>query len=104
MAKIFGVLLIVLGVWLGMEIYTKGMDGAFGGALARFTEPVHTNERTPYDPSEKAAAERETRVTTGTRGSLAQRAGERVRADLAAGARRDGAESDDGDSDEEDNN
>jgi hypothetical protein len=34
MAKIFGILLIVLGVWVGMEIFTKGTDGAFGGIFA----------------------------------------------------------------------
>ena len=34
MAKAFGILLIVLGVWLGVEIFTNGMDGAFGGVFA----------------------------------------------------------------------
>jgi hypothetical protein len=34
MAKVFGILLIVLGVWVGMEIFTKGTDGAFGGIFA----------------------------------------------------------------------
>ena len=44
MAKVFGVLLIVLGVWAGMEIYTKGMDKAFGGALAGWSEPASPRE------------------------------------------------------------
>ena len=102
MAKIFGVLLIVLGVWLGMEIYTKGMDHAFGGALARWSEPLHPTRHLPAS----APADRETRteVTTGTRGSLAQQVGQKVRGDIATGAARDGVESDDGDSDAEDNN
>jgi hypothetical protein len=34
MARIFGILLIVLGLWAGSEIYTKGAANAFGGALA----------------------------------------------------------------------
>ena len=34
MAKVFGILLIVLGIWAGSEIYTKGAANAFGGALA----------------------------------------------------------------------
>lgn len=34
MAKIFGIVLIILGLWAGSEIYTKGTAGAFGGALA----------------------------------------------------------------------
>ncbi len=34
MAKIFGILLVVVGIWLGLEVYLNGMQGAFGGALA----------------------------------------------------------------------
>jgi hypothetical protein len=33
MAKIFGILMIVLGIWAGGQIYTKGAANAFGGAL-----------------------------------------------------------------------
>ena len=34
MAKVLGILVIVLGVWIGMEIFTKGTDEAFGGLFA----------------------------------------------------------------------
>jgi len=34
MAKIFGMLLVVVGIWLGLEVYQNGIQGAFGGALA----------------------------------------------------------------------
>lgn len=34
MAKVLGILFIVLGVWIGMEIFTKGTDEAFGGLFA----------------------------------------------------------------------
>jgi hypothetical protein len=34
MAKAFGILLIVIGVWVGAEVFTKGVDGAFGGAFS----------------------------------------------------------------------
>jgi len=33
-AKIFGMLLVVVGIWLGLEVYQNGIQGAFGGALA----------------------------------------------------------------------
>ena len=33
MAKIFGILMIVLGIWAAGEIYSKGAANAFGGAL-----------------------------------------------------------------------
>jgi hypothetical protein len=34
MQKIFGILLILLLVWVGIEVFTKGTDGAFGGIFA----------------------------------------------------------------------
>ena len=34
MGKLFGIILLVAGVWIGLEIFTKGMDGAFGGVFA----------------------------------------------------------------------
>jgi hypothetical protein len=34
MGKIFGMLLIVGGVWIGLELYQNGPDGAFGGSFA----------------------------------------------------------------------
>jgi hypothetical protein len=33
MGKLFGIVLIVLAVWFAVEVYTKGSDQAFGGAL-----------------------------------------------------------------------
>jgi hypothetical protein len=95
MAKIFGVLVIVLGVWVGMEIYTKGMHDAFGGALARFEEPLQTDTSTPYDDDADSAADdeaptgRDSHLTSEKRGSLAQRIGGKVRADIKAGEKRD---------------
>ena len=34
MGRIFAMLLLVIGIWVGMEVYNEGVDGAFGGALA----------------------------------------------------------------------
>lgn len=31
MGKIIGIGFVVLGLWLGFEVYTKGTDAAFGG-------------------------------------------------------------------------
>jgi hypothetical protein len=33
--RILGILAIVLGVWIGVEVMMKGTDRAFGGLLAR---------------------------------------------------------------------
>ena len=34
MGKIFGILMLVLSLWIGMEIYQNGMEGALGGRMA----------------------------------------------------------------------
>ncbi len=34
MQKIFGVLFILIAIWIAIEVYTKGTDGAFGGLFA----------------------------------------------------------------------
>ncbi len=53
MAKVFGILLIVLGIWVGLEIMTNGSDGAFGGLLAK-TGMVDA-ETPPAPPTQRAA-------------------------------------------------
>jgi hypothetical protein len=40
MGRLLGLIAIVLGVWAAAEIYTKGFDSAFGGALAGLDDPV----------------------------------------------------------------
>jgi hypothetical protein len=34
MGRIFGILFIGLGIWVGLEIYLEGTQNAFGGILA----------------------------------------------------------------------
>ena len=34
MGRIFGILLMGLGIWVGLEIYLEGTQNAFGGAFA----------------------------------------------------------------------
>jgi hypothetical protein len=49
MGKAFGILVIVVGVWVGAEIYTQGVEGAFGGLFAGFVAPAASDEGEP-DP------------------------------------------------------
>jgi len=35
MGKLFGIVVIIVGLWAGMEIYNEGTTNAFGGALVR---------------------------------------------------------------------
>jgi len=81
--KLFGLILIVLLVWVAIEVFDKGVDHAFGGLFTGFRAP---------SASEAAAPQQS--------GSMAQRIGAKVRADIERGAQRDGVEdSDDQDTD-----
>jgi len=45
MVKVFGFLLFVVAVWVGIEVSTQGVDGAFGGAFSFLSdEPVPAAE------------------------------------------------------------
>ena len=44
MGKIFGILLLVVGIWVGLEIYTEGTQNAFGGAFAFLGESSDGDE------------------------------------------------------------
>jgi hypothetical protein len=52
MGKAFGLVLMVIALWAGLEIYTEGMQGAFGGVFAA-TGVVE--EATPATPGAPAA-------------------------------------------------
>jgi hypothetical protein len=40
MGKSFGILLIVVAVWVGLTIFTEGTDAAFGGLFASSRKEV----------------------------------------------------------------
>ena len=84
MGKAFAILLIVLGIWMGLEIYTKGSDQAFGGALAWLSGDQTMSEGT--EPGRTPA----------------QRIGDRVRANVQQGVARSAGQTEDGDLDEGD--
>ncbi len=39
MGRLFGIVLILFGLWVGIEVYNEGTQNAFGGLFA-FFEPV----------------------------------------------------------------
>ncbi len=47
MGKVLGILAIVLGIWIGAEVYTKGMDRAFGGIFAGAMDPLSRYDSSP---------------------------------------------------------
>lgn len=89
MGRLFGLILLVLAVWVGVEVYEKGVDHAFGGVFAWMGSPLQSEyeQGSRVEPSGREVQS----------GSIAQKMGAKVQSDIDAGARRDGA------SDEEDN-
>jgi hypothetical protein len=58
MQKAFGILCIVAGIWVGLEVYQKGMAGAFDGAFVQLglaDAPAAEAEAESYStPGERA--------------------------------------------------
>ena len=54
MGRIVGVLLTVLAIWAGVEVYTKGTDGAFGGAFAFLGSAESADRAERRSPSQRA--------------------------------------------------
>ena len=47
MQRLIGIALIVAVVWVGVTIYTEGIDQAFGGIFSRFSSaPAHERDST----------------------------------------------------------
>lgn len=46
MGRIFGILMIGLGIWIGLEIYLEGTQNAFGGAFASHASEAPRDQRT----------------------------------------------------------
>jgi len=64
MGKVFGILLVVVAIWVGMTVFTEGTERAFGGLLSRFAPATSPRElrdgRAPLERvREKAEAARE---------------------------------------------
>jgi hypothetical protein len=68
MAKLLKIVLIVLCVWTAVEVYTEGVNGAFGGLFTGFDGSVleaPANRSTPdraADAFQRAYNKSETRV------------------------------------------
>lgn len=62
MGRVFGILMLVIGVWIAAELYTHGMDGAFGGVFSKgadaesakpITKRTEERVRRAFDESEE---------------------------------------------------
>jgi hypothetical protein len=58
MQKAFGILCIVVGIWVGLEVYQRGVAGAFDGAFVRFglaQAPAAAHDEPHTTPGERSA-------------------------------------------------
>ena len=46
MGKVFGMLVIATALWVGMEVFNEGVDGAFDGAFSSGETPVAERQST----------------------------------------------------------
>jgi len=89
MGRVIGLIGMLVALYVAMTLYTKGIEGAFGGALAPI-EPTSNRDApiaTHLTPAAELAgppSERERRVW------VTDAVRERVRSDLDEGARRRG--------------
>jgi hypothetical protein len=57
MSKVFGILLIVGMIWIGLELFLEGPSHAFGGAFAEYLAPdADPNEEALTTPQRAGAA------------------------------------------------
>ncbi len=54
MSKLFGILALVLFVWIAAEVATRGVDGAFGGVFA--SDGAKQDDRTAQSVPQRAGA------------------------------------------------
>jgi hypothetical protein len=89
MGKIFGLVAMLVALYVAMTLYTKGIEGAFGGAFAPI-EPSNNRDApiathlTPAAQLAEPPSDRERRVW------VTDAVRERVTSDLDSGARRRG--------------
>ena len=89
MGRLFGLVLMLISLYIGMTLYTEGIEHAFGGALAPI-QPVQKRDTpiatdlTPAAELADAPAEPERRV------KITDAVRDQVTSDLESGARRRG--------------
>lgn len=87
MGKGFGLILMLISLYIGMEIYTEGMDRAFGGIFAPL-ESQNQSERPLAAGLTPLAQEADPPAASRPRHGVTDRVRARVTADIEEGTRR----------------
>ena len=86
MGRLFGLVSILVAMYIGMQMYTKGIDSMLGSAL----DPIESSERDSSAFGGQLTGGDVTMPTERKRGPVTQQVRERVTADLRKGASRSG--------------
>ena len=86
MGKLFGLVSILVALYIGMQIYTKGIEDMLGGAM----DPIESSERDSSPFGGQLTGGDVTMPTERKRGPVTQQVRDRVTADLQHGADRRG--------------
>jgi hypothetical protein len=89
MGKVFGIVLFVLAIWVGLTVYDQGVDRAFGGLFAGSKQeaPHRVAATTPAAPDDSESDEPEGSARPAP---ITERVRERVTGSMEQGARRAG--------------
>jgi hypothetical protein len=86
MGRLFGLIAILVAMYIGMQIYTKGIDSMLGSAL----DPIESPERDSSPFGGDLIGGDVTMPTERKRGPVTEKVRDRVTADLQRGAERRG--------------
>ena len=86
MGRLFGLVTILVAMYLGLQIYTQGIDDVLGGAL----DPIESSERDSSSLGGHLTGGDVTMPTERDRGPVTQKVRDKVTADLQHGAQRRG--------------
>jgi len=97
MGKVFALLLIAVGVYVGLTVYDEGVDRAFGGLFARSSAsttqaavPLERDDPGAADRAADARIARESSPGSYRAGAVTTRVRERVTGAVDEGSRRAG--------------
>ncbi len=86
MGKLFGLVSILVAMYIGMQIYTNGIDSMLGNAL----DPIESSERDSSSFGGHLTGGNATVPTERKRGPITQKVRDKVTDDLQRGAARRG--------------
>ena len=86
MGRLFGLVTILIAMYIGMQVYTKGIDSVLGSTL----DPIESSERGSSSFGGHITGGDVTMPTERKRGPITQQVRDRVTSDLQRGTRRRG--------------